>query len=285
MELAFASLLLVVIIVGTVDFARAFHYAMELTAAVRAGAQSGAQNTSTAADTGSSGGIQTAAKTVLNADSGIAPYFVSASESCVCASDTSANAGNPTPNSCAGSLYVHAAHGDQRHRHRFEVVRHDHPHGAVSQRDQHRAHRHPARPMSAISVMRKRLLRSDRGETLVEFAIASVVFFTLVFGSLEFGLAVWQYNMVADLAQEGARWASVRGQSTGLGITSANVQTYVTSRAVGLTVTVTTTAAPETLAAGSTIGVTVTSYYLPDTTLLPHSLLTLQSTAQMTIAQ
>ena len=57
--------------------------------------------------------------------------------------------------------------------------------------------------------------RGDCGQQLVEFALASTIFFTTIFGVLGFGLAVW-HNMVADLAQEGARWAAVRGATSKL---------------------------------------------------------------------
>src|SRR3954454_15718705 len=93
----------------------------------------------------------------------------------------------------------------------------------------------------------------DRGSNLVEFALASTVFFMTLFGVIIFGIGVWQYNMVSDLAQEGARWASVHGSSSGSQAVQAGVQTYVQSRAP-FTVTVTTT--PTTVgAAGSTITV------------------------------
>ena len=61
---------------------------------------------------------------------------------------------------------------------------------------------------------RRRRMGDDRGANLVEFALASTIFFMTIFGVLGFGVAVWRYNMVADLAQEGARWAAVRGSST-----------------------------------------------------------------------
>ena len=56
--------------------------------------------------------------------------------------------------------------------------------------------------------------RDDCGAQLVEFALASTIFFMTIFGVMGFGIAVWQFNMVADLAQEGARWAAVRGSTT-----------------------------------------------------------------------
>src|SRR5437660_1352205 len=84
----------------------------------------------------------------------------------------------------------------------------------------------------------------ERGAAIVEFALSAVVFFMVIFGIAEFGIAVWQYNMMSDLAQEGARWASVRGNGNSAAcasITSASckastaqVQSYVASRALGM---------------------------------------------------
>ena len=130
------------------------------------------------------------------------------------------------------------------------------------------------------------LLRGDRGDSLVEFALASVVFFMTIFGVIVFGLAIWQYNMVANLAQEGARWASVRGKSSSTPASSNAVQDYVISRAVGINLlTVTTTPDPSTLDAGATVTVLVSKPFTPATTLIPNSTLTLQSTAKMIMAR
>jgi Flp pilus assembly protein TadG len=128
--------------------------------------------------------------------------------------------------------------------------------------------------------------RSDRGETLIEFAFAVAMFLTIIFGTITFGLAVWRYNIVSDLAQEGARWASVRGSSTGAvqWATQADVQTFVRSRAVGLTVDVTTNVDPMP-APPQIVEVTVQTTYNPLTPLIPMGTLTLQSKAQMVMSR
>lgn len=128
-------------------------------------------------------------------------------------------------------------------------------------------------------------LRDDRGDALVEFAIASVLFFITIFGVLGFGLAVWRYNLVADLAQEGARWASVRGSSSSSPAAQSDVQTYVMSRAIGMGVIVTTTPAPSTLSAGAVVTVRVDTRFTPFTTLVPSATLNLSSTAKMIMAR
>jgi len=129
-----------------------------------------------------------------------------------------------------------------------------------------------------------RRLRDDRGQSLVEFALASVVFFITVFGTIEFGLAIYQYNMVADLAQEGARWAAVHGSTSASPATAAQLQTYVQGRSPGFTVTVTATPAnPSAVGPGGIIAVQVASTFTPVTSLIPSATLNLQSTARMTV--
>lgn len=104
----------------------------------------------------------------------------------------------------------------------------------------------------------RKTLRSERGETLIEFAFGSVVFFMMIFGALEFGIGVWNFNLVSDLAQEGARYAAVHGQSSGSPADQAAVAAYVQSRAAGLTITTTTPlGAPNTIAKGNPVQVQV----------------------------
>ena len=127
----------------------------------------------------------------------------------------------------------------------------------------------------------------ERGQTLVEFAFSLLIFLALLFGIIGFGLAVWRYNMMSNLAQEGARYASVHGQNSGSPKTAADVQTYVQSRAVGLSVTAPSppTSDPSTLVAGQTVTVKVQTTFRPFTTLVPSATLTLHSTAQMIVTR
>jgi len=127
-------------------------------------------------------------------------------------------------------------------------------------------------------------MRDDRGQTLIEFALASVMFFMLVFGTIEFGRAVWQYNMMSDLAQQGARWAAVHGSTSATPATAGQLQTYVQSRSPGFAVTVTATPVnPSAAPPGSIIVVQVNSSFSPVTTLIPATTMTLSSTARMTV--
>jgi Flp pilus assembly protein TadG len=138
----------------------------------------------------------------------------------------------------------------------------------------------------------------ERGETLVEFALALTIFLMTLLGTAEFGLMVWQYNMLSDLAQEGARRAAVCGTGRALSTSECNVQSFVQSRSLGLNPTVTTFSVdmstkactttvtnPAILASGSGVCVTVEKSFAPLTRIVPLATLTLQSTAQMIMSR
>ncbi|MEP7305997.1 MAG: TadE/TadG family type IV pilus assembly protein [Acidobacteriota bacterium] len=132
---------------------------------------------------------------------------------------------------------------------------------------------------------RRRFVRDEGGQELVEFALASLVFLMTIFGTLEFGLAVWQYNMVSNLAQEGARWASVRGSTSSMGqAVEADVRTFVQGRSAGINPDVVTTPALVGVP-GSTFSVTVTANFSPLTQLIPLSVMQLTSTASMVVSR
>ena len=147
--------------------------------------------------------------------------------------------------------------------------------------------------------MNRPIIGRDRGQTLVEFALVLPVVLVTIFGILEYGVVVWQYNTIADLAQEGARWASVRGRAAGAaGVTESQVQTFVQNRALGLnpavstytvdasTKTCTTTHVdPNTLGPGAGLCVVAQKSVAPLTRLVPLGTMTLSATAQMIVAR
>lgn len=49
----------------------------------------------------------------------------------------------------------------------------------------------------------------SRGQALVEFSLALIVFLLLVMGTVDFGVAIYQYNGVSQAAREIARVTSV----------------------------------------------------------------------------
>jgi Flp pilus assembly protein TadG len=117
----------------------------------------------------------------------------------------------------------------------------------------------------------------DRGAAAVEFALVVPLLITLIFGAIEFGLAVQARTMVANAAREGVRVASLGG-------TDADARLAVTTALVGITsagpaVITTSCTVPTTLQScvlgaatgnrGNLATVTVTVHYVGVTGLFP----------------
>jgi Flp pilus assembly protein TadG len=54
----------------------------------------------------------------------------------------------------------------------------------------------------------------EKGSGLVEFALASSILFSMVFGILQMCLAFYTYDYISEAAREGTRWAMVRGSTS-----------------------------------------------------------------------
>lgn len=55
--------------------------------------------------------------------------------------------------------------------------------------------------------------KTERGATLVEFAIGATVFFTVMFAIVEFGRMLYVHNALSDAARRGARYAVVNTEA------------------------------------------------------------------------
>lgn len=55
-----------------------------------------------------------------------------------------------------------------------------------------------------------RIRKNERGASLLELSIVASIFFTSLFGVLEFGRLLWTHNTLRDAARRGARYAVVR---------------------------------------------------------------------------
>jgi Flp pilus assembly protein TadG len=127
---------------------------------------------------------------------------------------------------------------------------------------------------------------SERGETLIEFALSLTIFLMTLLGTMEFGIAVFRYNMLSNLAQEGARRASVCGKKTGMTTTDCNITTFVQGRSLGISPTVTVTPSDlTTLNPGDVVQVRVQHLFRPFTRIIPLGNLALSSTAQMIVSR
>lgn len=79
--------------------------------------------------------------------------------------------------------------------------------------------------------------RDARGQALVEFAFAIIVFLMLFIGMIDIGRGVFMFNGVASAAREIARETSVYPGDAGIGASAESVAMYATQRALvpGLT--------------------------------------------------
>lgn len=59
----------------------------------------------------------------------------------------------------------------------------------------------------------KTLLRGERGQSLVEFALTLPMLLVVMFMITEFGRALYQYNVMAQATREGARVAVVNSEA------------------------------------------------------------------------
>jgi Flp pilus assembly protein TadG len=55
-----------------------------------------------------------------------------------------------------------------------------------------------------------RFARSQSGAAMVEFALIVPILFAMIFGIIDFGRALFQYNNLTNAAREGARFAATR---------------------------------------------------------------------------
>lgn len=59
----------------------------------------------------------------------------------------------------------------------------------------------------------KAFKKSERGSTVAEFAVASLFFFTMLIGIIEFGRLLYTHNALTDATRRGARYASLNGEN------------------------------------------------------------------------
>lgn len=141
------------------------------------------------------------------------------------------------------------------------------------------------------------------GAATVEFALVSIVFFTVLFGIIEGGRLIYDYNRVSFAARDGARWAAVHASASGgREKTKAEIQAYVSDRSFGLvpatdpanasddgvvveTINLDGTVAvwPTNNAPDNLVRVTTSAIFTPIVGLVPIGQLTLRSAATMLI--
>lgn len=107
----------------------------------------------------------------------------------------------------------------------------------------------------------RRYIENNRGQALVEFALAVPVLLLLAFGIMEFSLVIHQYMVVGGAAREGARSAALGGSDSAVTDAVKNSATGLD----GAKITVMVVPTPERIQ-GEAVSVTVT---YPATTVTP----------------
>src|SRR5689334_482863 len=67
---------------------------------------------------------------------------------------------------------------------------------------------------------------ANAGQTLVEFAIVSVAFFLIVFGTVDFGRAIYLYSELHNAVRDVAREGKV-GSANGFGVNIPKLESHV----------------------------------------------------------
>jgi Flp pilus assembly protein TadG len=132
-------------------------------------------------------------------------------------------------------------------------------------------------------------IRSARGgQASAEFALVLTPCLTLIFGIINFAMALYCYDFVCYSAQEAARYATVHGATATSIVSSSDVKNYVNTLVAGVlnksSMTVTTTW-PTDNKPGSVVSVVVSYNYPPLTSLVSSVTIPLSRTAAMVITQ
>jgi Flp pilus assembly protein TadG len=127
----------------------------------------------------------------------------------------------------------------------------------------------------------------QRGAAALEFGLAFLLFFSIVYGIMEFGRIVGSYNVLSGAVREGVRYAIVHGSASGSPASTTDIENIVRHWAIGLnanSVVVNTTWDPGT-GPGSAVKVTASYVVTPFTRLIVRNGVRVQSSSQMTISQ
>jgi Flp pilus assembly protein TadG len=127
--------------------------------------------------------------------------------------------------------------------------------------------------------------RTRGASTLVEMPLIFTLYFSIVLGIITVAYLVFTYNSLAFMAQQGARWAAVRGSTSGQPATASSVSTYVLSQGVGMNAAVVTTTWNPDNKPGSSVTVNVAFSAVPLAKTYVSSALGLQSSCTIPISR
>jgi Flp pilus assembly protein TadG len=142
----------------------------------------------------------------------------------------------------------------------------------------------------------------EAGSALVEFALATVIILTVLFGIIDMGRALYAFDWVSDAARRGTRYAMVRGTSSCTGSPQLSdckagpplITTYIEGNAFALDQSAITVIAqcwpsshafdPPPCTPGKTVAVTVQYNFAFLSPFTPHSW-TMTSSSIRTVSQ
>jgi Flp pilus assembly protein TadG len=81
---------------------------------------------------------------------------------------------------------------------------------------------------------------AERGATLVEFALSATFIFTVILGVIDFGRAMFTYDLIANAARLATRYAIVRGSTcntSGCTVTAPQLLSYIQGVSPGIDTT------------------------------------------------
>jgi Flp pilus assembly protein TadG len=73
----------------------------------------------------------------------------------------------------------------------------------------------------------RRIAKAEDGAAAVEMAVSITALLMVIVGMMKMCLAIYCYHYTSEAAREGARWAIVRGSSSGNETTADGISTYV----------------------------------------------------------
>ncbi len=130
--------------------------------------------------------------------------------------------------------------------------------------------------------------KNDQGASLLEFGLVVLVFYTFVFGVMDFGRALYNYHFVSHAAREATRYAIVHGAASPAPATAADIAAFIQ----GITpssidphaITVSTTWSPNN-EPGSDVRIQVQDNFHFIMPMLLTTQMTMTSASQMVISQ
>lgn len=128
------------------------------------------------------------------------------------------------------------------------------------------------------------------GQTMVEFALSAMLLLLLLFGIMEMGLAVYNYNTVSSAAREAVRYAIVHSPTSASPATTSQIQQLTINYAPALNLTpadisVSWPTDPHILPSQDDAQVTISYTYQFQIPFLSPVALKLTTTSQMLVSQ